>query len=40
MSSKNEENWHANNEALKAYIDEHHHLPPKDTPLGAKYLLN
>lgn len=40
MASKNEENWLANYEALKAYIDEHHHLPPKDAPLGAKYLLN
>ena len=40
MATKNEEKWMANYEALKAYIDEHHHLPPKDTPLGAKYLLN
>lgn len=32
--------WMANYEALKAYIDEHHHLPPKNAPLGAKYLLN
>lgn len=38
--SKNEEKWLANYEALKAYIDEHHHLPPKNAPLGAKYLLN
>ena len=37
---KNEEKWMANYEALKAYIDEHHHLPPKNAPLGAKYLLN
>lgn len=37
---KNDENWLANYEALKSYIDEHHHLPPKDAPLGAKYLLN
>lgn len=29
MASKNEENWLANYEALKAYIDEHHHLPDK-----------
>lgn len=29
-----------NYEALKAYIEEHHHLPPKDAPLGAKYILN
>ena len=26
---KNEENWIANYEALKTYIDEHHHLPDK-----------
>lgn len=26
---KNEENWMANYEALKAYINEHHHLPDK-----------
>lgn len=38
--SKNEEKWLASYEALKAYIEEHHHLPPKDAPLGAKYLLN
>lgn len=38
--SKNDEKWMANYEALKAYIDEHHHLPPKNAPLGAKYLLN
>ena len=25
----NEEKWLANYEALKAYIDEHHHLPDK-----------
>ena len=37
---KNEEKWLANYEALKTYIDEHHHLPPKNAPLGAKYLLN
>lgn len=40
MASKNNEKWLANYEALKAYIDEHHHLPPKNAPLGAKYLLN
>ena len=40
MATKNEDNWLANYEALKAYIDEHHHLPPKNAPLGAKYLLN
>ena len=27
MATKNEEKWMANYEALKAYIDEHHHLP-------------
>ena len=27
--SKNDEKWMANYEALKAYIDEHHHLPDK-----------
>lgn len=27
--TKNEEKWMANYEALKAYIDEHHHLPDK-----------
>lgn len=27
--TKNEENWYANYQALKAYIDEHHHLPDK-----------
>ena len=26
---KNEENWITNYEALKTYIDEHHHLPDK-----------
>lgn len=40
MASKNDENWLANYEALKAYVDEHHHLPPKNAPFGAKYLLN
>ena len=40
MATKNDEKWMANYEALKAYIDEHHHLPPKNAPLGAKYLLN
>lgn len=29
MATKNDENWLANYEALKAYIDEHHHLPDK-----------
>lgn len=27
--AKNEEKWMANYEALKAYIEEHHHLPDK-----------
>ena len=26
---KNEENWITNYEALKTYIEEHHHLPDK-----------
>lgn len=34
---RNDEKWMANYEALKAYIKEHHHLPPKNAPLGAKY---
>ena len=38
--AKNDEKWLANYEALKAYIEEHHHLPPKNAPLGAKFLLN
>lgn len=29
MATKNEEIWLTNYEALKAYIDEHHHLPDK-----------
>ena len=29
MARKNDENWITNYEALKAYIDEHHHLPDK-----------
>lgn len=40
MASKNDEKWMNNYEALKSYIDEHHHLPPKNAPVGAKYLLN
>lgn len=40
MVSKNDEKWMANYVALKAYIDEYHHLPPKNAPLGAKFLLN
>lgn len=30
----------ANYKALKAYIEEYHHLPPKNAPLEEKYLLN
>ena len=37
---KNDEKWLANYEAQKAYIEEHYHLPPKNAPLGAKFLLN
>lgn len=40
MASKNDEKWMMNYVALKAYIDEYHHLPPKNAPLGAKFLLN
>lgn len=40
MAAKSDEKWLAKYEALKAYMEEHHHLPPKDAPLGAKYLLN
>lgn len=40
MASKNDEKWMTNYEALKDYIVEHHHLPPKNAPIGAKYLLN
>lgn len=29
MATKNDEKWLANYEALKAYIDEHHHLSDK-----------
>lgn len=38
--AKSKEKWMANYEALKDYINEHHHLPPPNAPLGAKYLLN
>lgn len=40
MVGKSDENWLANYEALKVYIDENYHFPPKNAPLGAKYLLN
>lgn len=36
---KNEEKWLSNFEALKAYIDDHHHLPPKSATDG-KWMLN
>ena len=29
MARKNDENWITNYEALKTYIEEHHHLPDK-----------
>lgn len=29
MASKNDEKWLLNYDALKAYIEEHHHLPDK-----------
>lgn len=40
MVGKSDENWLANYDALKVYIDEHYHIPPQNAPLGAKYLLN
>lgn len=36
---KNDEKWLANYEALRTYIDEHHHLPPKSATDG-KWMLN
>ena len=39
MRSKSEENWITNYEALKTYIDEHHHLPDKHR-LENRGLLN
>lgn len=36
----NEERWITNYKALKVYIDEHHHLPSKDSGLNARYPLN
>lgn len=38
--ARNEDKWLANYEALKAYIEDHHHLPAKDSGMNAKYLLN
>lgn len=40
MASKTDSKWMSNYEALKTYIVEHHHLPPKNAPLDAKFLLN
>lgn len=39
MAQKNDEKWLANYEALKAYIDVLHHLPPKSATDG-KWMLN
>lgn len=38
--SKNDNKWVVRYEQLKAYIEDHHHLPAKDSSLNAKYLLN
>lgn len=38
--SKNDNNWVVRYEQLKVYIEDHHHLPAKDSGLNAKYLLN
>lgn len=35
----NDDRWLQNYEALKAYVDEHHHLPPKSATDG-KWMLN
>ena len=37
--TKSDEKWLHNFECLKAYIDEHHHLPPKSATDG-KWMLN
>lgn len=34
--SKNEENWMMHYEALKAYIEEHHHFPVRHTTLNNR----
>lgn len=39
MASKSDEKWLHNFECLKAYVDEHHHLPPKSATDG-KWMLN
>lgn len=39
MALKTDGKWLANYEALKKYIDEHHHLPPKSATDG-KWMLN
>lgn len=39
MVTKTDEKWLHNYECLKAYIDEHHHLPPKSATDG-KWMLN
>lgn len=39
MAEKTDSKWLANFESLKAYIAEHHHLPPKSATDG-KWMLN
>ena len=39
MAEKTDSKWLANFECLKAYIAEHHHLPPKSATDG-KWMLN
>lgn len=39
MAEKTDCKWLANFECLKAYIAEHHHLPPKSATDG-KWMLN
>lgn len=34
---KKDEKWLANYDGLKTYIEEHHHLPPKNAPLGRVF---
>ena len=40
MANQNELNWYSNYEALKVYIAEHHHLPPKHRTGVAAALLS
>lgn len=40
MASKSDEIRHHPFELLNAYVGDRHHLPPKNAPLGAKFLLN